>query len=150
MKDYLRSKYFVKSFFALIVFAQASLLAQPAIQWDKTIGGPVDSYLFSSQLTADGGYILGGYGRFGTSYNKTDPGVGKVDFWIVKLAADGKKEWDHAYGGPADDLLVSVQQTPDGGYILGGMSNSDAGGDKSENNNSGSNEGYRQNDYWVV
>jgi hypothetical protein len=32
----------------------------------------------------------------------------------------------------SDDYLQSVQQTSDGGYILGGFSNSDGSDDKSE------------------
>jgi hypothetical protein len=38
---------------------------------------------------------------------------------------------------------VSVIQTSDGGYLLGGYSDSDANGDKTENSLGGS-------DYWVV
>ena len=151
MKHILHYKHLINFLLACIVFVQASVFAQPAIQWDKTIGGIENSLLFSSQQTADGGYILGGISNSGIAYDKTDPGVGREDYWIVKLSADGTKEWDQAYGGNNSDILVSVQQTSDGGYILGGNSISEAGGDKSENNRSGyDQDNLRQNDYWIV
>jgi hypothetical protein len=52
-------------------------------------------------------------------------------------------EWDNTIGGSGSDLLLSVLQTIDGGYFLGGESGSDASGDKTENSL-----GLR--DYWVV
>nr|MBK9653885.1 hypothetical protein [Bacteroidota bacterium] len=46
-------------------------------------------------------------------------------------------------GGIANDQLYSITSTPDGGYVLGGDSNSNISGDKTENSNGGW-------DYWVV
>ncbi|QRR00819.1 T9SS type A sorting domain-containing protein [Dyadobacter sandarakinus] len=135
---------------AIFFLAITSLLAQPAIQWEKTIGGPNGAFLSYSQQTADGGYILGGSASNGTGYDKSDPGSGASDYWIAKLDADGRKEWDYAFGGPGQDQLITMQQTSDGGYILGGHSNSDAGGDKSEDCRGGSNEGYVYPDYWII
>lgn len=129
----------------------ASLFAQPIIQWEKTIGGPNGTSLRFSEQTADGGFILGGTTPFGTGFDKTGPGGGGgADYWILKLDATGQKEWDRSYGGGNSDILMAVHQTADGGYILGGNSNSDASGEKSENCRSGSNEGYIQSDYWIV
>src|SRR3712207_4513331 len=42
------------------------------------------------------------------------------------------KIWDKTIGGNDYDDLVKVQHTKDGVYILGGSSQSKAGGDKSE------------------
>ncbi|HRH48396.1 MAG TPA: hypothetical protein PLP23_06585 [Panacibacter sp.] len=53
------------------------------------------------------------------------------------------KEWDKAFGGNGVEDLYSLQQTSDGGYILGGFSTSGISGDKSENYR-----GYY--DYWIV
>ncbi|GGB97635.1 CBM96 family carbohydrate-binding protein [Dyadobacter sediminis] len=150
MKNTLRVKRFIKSLLALLVFAQASVYAQPAIQWDKTIGGPGIGVLFTSKQTADGGYILGGIGSSATGFDKTDPGFGGGDYWIVKVSATGVKEWDRAYGGTGNEYLYSVDLTADGGYILGGSSNSNKGGDKSEDYRGGVVEGVSNNDYWIV
>jgi hypothetical protein len=40
-------------------------------------------------------------------------------------------------------ILFDIEQTPDGGYVLGGSSNSSISGDKTEN-------GKGEDDYWVV
>lgn len=53
------------------------------------------------------------------------------------------KQWDKTFGGSDQDLLRGLQQTADGGYILGGYSASNATGDKTQNTLGG-------NDYWVV
>ncbi|QNF32134.1 T9SS type A sorting domain-containing protein [Adhaeribacter swui] len=98
--------------------------------WDKTIGGNQGDGLTSLQQTTDGGYIVGGYSSSPVSGNKTSASKGAADYWLVKLKADGTKEWDKSFGGNADDLLYAVQQTPDGGYLLGGNSISGLSGDK--------------------
>jgi hypothetical protein len=42
-------------------------------------------------------------------------------------------EWQNTIGGSGDDLFTSIQQTADGGYILGGYSSSNISADKTEN-----------------
>ena len=127
----------------LLFFFKESLMAQPAIQWDKTIGGNNTDNMASMQATADGGYILGGTSASGISGDKSQNSRGGNDYWIVKIAADGSKQWDKTFGGTGNDQLTTIQITSDGGYMLGGMSDSNAGGDKSENSRG-------RNDYWVV
>ncbi len=100
--------------------------------WDKTFGGSGEEKLFSVQQTADGGYILGGASTSGISGDKTEASKGLGDFWVVKLDATGNKVWDKTYGGSALDELISLQQTADGGYILGGVSASPVSGDKTQ------------------
>jgi hypothetical protein len=55
-------------------------------------------------------------------------------------------QWQNTIGGSRHDYFYSVQQTTDGGYILGGMSQSDISGDKTENNIGI----LGTNDYWIV
>src|SRR5205085_4067641 len=55
------------------------------------------------------------------------------------------KEWDKSIGGNSWDELYSLQQSRDGGYILGGYSISPISGDKTEPSR-----GFLNNDYWVV
>ncbi|TPE43039.1 SBBP repeat-containing protein [Pontibacter mangrovi] len=109
-------------------------------EWDRTFGGNDVDRLYALQQTSDGGYILGGYSNSGISGDKTQDRHGDfednidccLDYWIVKLDAKGNKQWDRTYGGDGGDVLQSLQQTSDGGYILGGDSNSGISGDKSE------------------
>ncbi len=103
-------------------------------QWDKRFGGATDDYLFSLQQTTEGGYILGGHSLSGISGDKSEDSRGGEDFWIIKIDANGVKQWDKRFGGTENDELKSFQQTTDGGYILGGGSLSGISGDKTENN----------------
>jgi hypothetical protein len=61
----------------------------------------------------------------------------------VKLDQWGNIQWDKTIGGNGADQLTSIPQTSDGGYILGGYSNSNASGEKTENSRGSS-------DYWIV
>lgn len=101
-------------------------------QWEKSFGGTLYETVTSMQQTIDGGYILGAYSNSGTSSDKSQPSKGGDDFWLIKLDATGNKVWDKTIGGSGSDILTSLAQTTDGGYILGGYSNSGISGDKSQ------------------
>ena len=113
------------------------------IEWQNTIGGSSDDYLECVQQTSDGGYILGGYSNSNISGDKTENSVGSFDYWVIKLNSSGSIIWQNTIGGALEDKLHSIQQTSDGGYILGGESKSDITGDKTENN-------FGSSDYWVI
>ena len=113
------------------------------VEWQKTIGGIYVDELKSIHQTSDGGYILGGYSNSPESGNKTEPNFGLSDYWVVKLDKDGEIIWQRTYGGDKDDKLFSLIKTKDGGFILGGSSNSGATHTKSKSNKKGT-------DYWVV
>jgi hypothetical protein len=111
--------------------------------WDKTIGGEYNDYFYSLQQTSDGGYILGGTSESGLSGDKSQPSKGGMDQWVVKIDAYGNKQWDKSFGGSNYDWLYYLSQTPDGGYIAGGVSYSGKGGDKSQPNKG-------ESDFWIV
>ncbi len=112
-------------------------------QWDKRFGGSgYDKQKFIQQTT-DGGYLLAGWSDSGISGDKTQANMGNGDYWIVKTDATGAKMWDAAYGGSLDDKIHCVPQTNDGGYLLGGYSYSNSGGDVTQ-----ASQGL--NDYWIV
>ncbi len=113
------------------------------IQFDKTIGGSNNDGLTALQQTSDGGYILAGDSRSNKSGNKSENSRGGTDYWIVKLDGRGNIQWDKTYGGSDDDFLTSLQQTTDGGYILGGLSFSNKSGEKSESSKG-------RDDFWVI
>ncbi len=113
------------------------------IEWDKTIGGNDIDILTSLQQTSDGGYILGGFSFSNISGEKTQNRRGSADYWIVKLDSGGNIQFDKTIGGSSFDNLFALQQTSDGGYILGGTSFSNKSGNKSQNSRGGT-------DYWIV
>jgi len=101
-------------------------------QWDKDFGGLNIDNLYAIQQTADGGYLLGGYSFSGIGGDKTQLSIGENDLWIVKTDSLGNYQWDKDFGGTDDDYIFSLQQTTDAGYILGGISFSGIGGDKTQ------------------
>ncbi|MGV3502371.1 MAG: IPT/TIG domain-containing protein [Adhaeribacter sp.] len=118
--------------------------------WDQVYGGDDNDALTCLQPTRDGGYLLGGTSFSGISGNKTtgnrgqcDPSFCSSDYWLVKIDSAGTKVWDKTIGGNQTDILTSLQATADGGFILGGYSNSGAGADKSQDSRG-------SYDYWVV
>lgn len=113
------------------------------IEWDKTIGGGNTDYLTCLRETTDGGYILAGNSLSKISGDKTEDNLGREDYWVVKTNSTGKIQWQNTIGGSSLDYLSTMQQTDDGGYILGGQSFSNISYDKSEHRKGNS-------DYWIV
>jgi len=104
---------------AIIVLLYFTSFLSLNAQWARTYGGSEDDFAYSIQQTTDGGYIVAGKTKFfGDEYNQDG------DIWIVKLAADGTVQWQKTYGGYYfydDDEVYSIQQTSDGGYVVGGF-----------------------------
>ena len=86
-----------------------------SVDWQNTYGGAGDEFAYSIQQTSDGGYIVAGF---------TDSfGAGGYDIWVLKLDAAGAADWQKAYGGTGNEYVFysSIQQTSEGGYIVGGI-----------------------------
>ncbi|MBK7969763.1 MAG: hypothetical protein IPK08_12925 [Bacteroidetes bacterium] len=113
------------------------------IQWDKTIGGLNEDELSFVIQNNDNEYLVGGFSSSGISYNKTESSQGIIDYWIVNLDSNGKILWQNTIGGIGWDSLYSAVIAHEGGYVLGGYSNSNISGDKIENCNF-------TDDYWIV
>ncbi len=111
--------------------------------WDKTLGGSDMEELHSVKQTSDGGFILGGSSQSGIGGDKSQPSIRFHDFWIVKLDAFGNKIWDVTLGGNMPDILYTIMQTSDGGYIAGGQTQSTRSGDVSD-------VARGKTDFWVV
>ena len=111
--------------------------------WENAFGGAGNEELRGLALAADGGYLLGGYSGSIVSGNKTSPNFGGADYWILKLDADGNKLWEQSFGGTSDDYLYALQETQDGGIILGGYSSSPVSGNKTSPQ-------YGASDFWVI
>lgn len=85
-------------------------------QWNMTFGGTDRDSAYSVTQSTDGGYILAG-----ETYSY---GAGRSDVWLVKTDSKGYEQWNKTFGGINDDRAESVQQSPDGGYILAGQTSS--------------------------
>jgi hypothetical protein len=111
-------------FLSAMLFSNA-YLSQPAVEWQKTLGGSGDEQFNSIKQTADLGYILSGttVSMDGdVSFN-----FGGGDYWLAKVNESGNLIWEKTLGGSADDYASAVCQTLDGGYIVAGITNSNDG-----------------------
>ena len=95
--------------------------------WTQTFGGSNIDNAYSCQLTTDGGFILAGYTK---SF-----GNGQEDIWLIKTDSNGNEVWNKTFGGTGRDITYSASQTVDGGYIIGGYTDSKGNG---------------QNDIWFI
>lgn len=114
-----------------------------SITWQKNLGGSANDSGNDIKQTADGGYIVVGYTSSSANGDVSAPSKGLQDGWVIKLNATGGIVWEKNIGGAGNDTLASVQQTADGGYIIGGYTESSVSGDVT-----GTNNGTR--DSWVV
>jgi hypothetical protein len=98
----------------LAVCCMAAVAAGHAFQ--RAYGGEMEDYGYSARQAADGGYIIVGKTQ---SY-----GAGGNDVWLVRTDERGDTLWTRTFGGPGYDEGRSVAQTPDGGYVIAGHTNS--------------------------
>lgn len=80
--------------------------------WSKTYGGTSDDYGYDVKQTTDGGFILTGKTLNFSAINH--------DVYLIKTNGDGDLLWTRTFGKDGDDYCYTVQQTKDGGFILGG------------------------------
>jgi len=113
------------------------------ILWQKSYGSNSQDVLTGVLQVSDGGFIIGGYSGSFAQGSKTENPIGEWDFWILKIDANGNIEWDNTIGGSKDDKLISMANTPDGGFLFVGYSESDISGDKTDNSRGAY-------DYWIV
>jgi len=118
--------------------------AAGSIVWQNTIGGNGNDKANCIIQTIDGGYLVGGESSSDISGDKSENSLGGTDYWVIKLDASGNIVWQNTIGGVSYDGLFSIDQTVDGGYILGGYSISEISGDKTEATMLGS------YDYWII
>jgi len=83
--------------------------------------GPESNYAESVQRTSDGGHIM----AWETEAYDTPP---YDDIYLLKIDSHGNEEWSKSYGNQStSDDVGSIQQTSDGGFIIGGATWPDRG-----------------------
>lgn len=141
----------IKLIFQLIALTACTLVSKESkaqtytttINWQSKIGGSLEDHPYFISKTSDGGFIIAANSNSPISGDKTENSMGGYDFWIIKLDANGTIEWQNTIGGAGQEFAYAVHQTPDGGYLIGGQSDSGISGDKTENS-------FGDSDYWVV
>ncbi len=85
-----------------------------------TIGGAGQDQALYAIETQDDGYALVGW--------TNSFGGGGWDLYLVKTDAQGAIQWTRTYGGPGDEADCSIEQLPDGGYLIASRTNSSGAG----------------------
>lgn len=137
------SGYKTENCYGYIDFWIVKLDSNGTFEWEKTIGGSLYDELISIIETNEGDFILAGSSSSNISNDKSEDSRGEIDYWIVKINASGLIIWDKTYGGTGVDKISTIQKTSDNGFIVGGYSNSNISGDKTENSKGSF-------DYWVI
>jgi hypothetical protein len=86
------------------------------IQWTRTIGGSSDDVGRDIIQNSNGDYFIAGYTE---SY-----GDGFHDVYFIKLNSSGTVAWSKVYGGGSFDFAYTVEETTDGGFVLGATTDS--------------------------
>ncbi|UMY66016.1 MULTISPECIES: T9SS type A sorting domain-containing protein [unclassified Flavobacterium] len=149
----------MKHLLLLLLFPFA--LSAQDVQWEHSFGGRQADYLFDLQPTADYGFIVAGSSLSQKSGNKQADAKGDLDFWIWKMDEHGAEDWQKSFGGSGSDFLMSIRNTRDGGFILGGTSDSGQSQSQLQKATGGSKQleqpdGDKRdacrggNDYWII
>jgi hypothetical protein len=77
--------------------------------WANTYGDRAD-FGYSLEITRDGGLALAGSSQ--------------GDMYLVRTDATGFVMWETTFGGFKDDRAYTVRETPDGGFLIGGVTES--------------------------
>ena len=124
-----------------------------AIRWNETFGGEEDDYAYTGRRNVNDYIVLAGTTRSSTRGDSTDVIEGLDDGWMIYVSPEGELIWDITHGGNERDNIRSIIRSEDGGWYLGGESNSEpfdwrdasAGGPYGDFFN-----GVRANDGWLA
>ncbi len=86
------------------------------IVWSRTYGGTKVDAGIKIKHTSDGNFIIIG--------NSTSFDAKRRDVYLLKINENGDVLWSHAYGGELNEFGLDVIESPLGGYILVGETNS--------------------------
>lgn len=102
---------------------QVEQLASNGKGWIKTVGGSLGSKAQSMQQTSDGGYIVAGWTHYGVTvpygWNETIV-LTQEEAYLAKTDVNGNLVWEKNFDG---EVMESVQEASDGGYVALGSRN---------------------------
>jgi Domain of unknown function (DUF4214) len=121
IQEYSTGGYLVAGYTSLNSSSAADMLIQKytssgLLEWSKTAGGDLNDFAYYIRETMDGGIAVVGSTQ---SY-----GVGDYDIVLLKLNSQGNLLWSQTIGGALYDCPRSLEITPDGGFIIGGHTES--------------------------
>jgi hypothetical protein len=96
------------------------------IVWSKLFGGSLGDESNSIINTPDGGFLIAGH-TFSNNGDVVGYHPTSSDVFLVKVDANGNKQWAKTYGGTWGEFSSAVINTPDGGYAMIGYAFSNDG-----------------------
>ena len=95
--------------------------------WDFTYGGSNQELLFALIQTPDGGFAAAGFTNSPASCQIADDPIGDIivsdiDGWVIKVDGNGILQWETRIGSVNNEILLTLDNTSDGGIIVGGNS----------------------------
>ena len=90
--------------------------AQGQVLWSNVFGGESKDNGWDILQTEDNGFLIVG---FSNSF-----GAGEMDIYLVRTDSAGTMLWQRTYGGLKSEYGWAMARTSDGGYVLGGQTNS--------------------------
>jgi hypothetical protein len=92
--------------------------------WQKCLGGPNGEVSNDIENTNDGGFIICGSTSSDTGDVTGLHGMNpSTDYWVIKSDSLGNLEWQKCLGSVSNERGSSISQAYDGGYYVGGSTN---------------------------
>jgi len=81
--------------------------------WTRFANAGLGGEAYSIELTHNGDVVAAGT----VGYHQPI----MCQAWLAKFTANGDSVWSREFGGPGDQIIYKVRETPDGGFILAGL-----------------------------
>ncbi|MDQ7797353.1 MAG: DJ-1/PfpI family protein [Candidatus Edwardsbacteria bacterium] len=92
-----------------------------SLLWAKTYGGTGWECAYGMAETPDSGFIIAGY--------TTSAGAGSRDIWLIRTNSLGDTLWTKTIGDSLVEVGRSIALSPDGGFVVGGHTDSRGAGE---------------------
>ena len=106
-------------YFCLQLYGQEQL---PKVEWEKIYNRSDYDYVYSIANTPDGGFVV-----VGSTYSEE---FQSSDILILKISIQGNLVWEKTFGGKDTERAYSVIATPDGEYVIAGITKSKGAGNE--------------------
>ena len=108
------------AFIVLSITLSLTAQAQPPVNWERNYGGSELDGFHGMALMPDGGTVAAGLSNSVSAM--VEGNNGGVDFWLMRMDAQGNMVWNHNFGGSAEDVAHAVRVGADGNIHVVGHS----------------------------